>query len=259
MSRSCCSPAAACAASGMRSQHRLRGGQHPIEFGRRGDGNLRHLLRQVRQPLVNPLDDRPLSARTSPGSFVATSTTRSTDGSRRNFSFLPRTSSGVSAIDSANHALRLVWLNSLMLEFDAFQPDRLEVQQIVVVAEVVHADGGDGRRAPPPPPASAADRRTADAARTAGSAARADSRCTPSAIGQPDHRRQDGRFGQPAEQDSAAGDQSQLRHAGKLGQPGREKGDGRGDRPGQDARPHRCRPFPPAPGWSTPCVSRSCR
>ena len=60
MSRNCCSPAVACPASGLRVQHRLGAGQHPVEFGLRGDGNLRHLRRQVGQPLVDPLDDRAL-------------------------------------------------------------------------------------------------------------------------------------------------------------------------------------------------------
>ncbi len=170
------------------------------------------------------------------GSFVATSTTRSTDGRRRNFSFFAATSSGVAAIDSANHALRLVLSNSLCSSSTRLQAHRLQMQQIVVVAEVVHADGGDGRhggRGQEHQPRIGEQRRQPKTQIQRGRQVLLHA----VGVGQADHRRQDRGLGQPAEQDPAAGNHSQLRHAGKLGQPGGEEGDGRGQRPGQNARP----------------------
>ena len=223
-----------------RGEYRFRGGQQLVEFHARRDRQLGNLPRQVRQPLGNPLDDRALLVEVPCGSFEAISSTRSTDGSRRNASLRDGHFLGRVGERQRKPGAVVGLIEELLLEFDAFQANRFEIQEVVVEAQVVHADGrqrgahhGEQQRQPrigehrPQPEAQIQRQRQVVAAAVA--------------VRQPDHGRQHGRGGEPAEQNAGPGDDAQLGHAGELGEAGGEKGDGGG----QHGR-SRC----PAPRWT---------
>ena len=212
----------------------MGGGQHLIEFGRRGHGNGRRLPRKARQSPVDGFDQRPLLfhlARHGRGDL---------DHAFHRGQAEKRLLPPADFLGSLGHregepGAAVGLPEQFVFEVDAFQPLRLEVQQVVIVAQMAEADRRSGRGH------DGCDQRQTGKGEQGPqpkTQIQRGGQIVLDAVGvaEADDRRQHGRFGQPAQQHAPAGEHSQLGHAGKFRQPGREERDRRGHGAGQNAR-----------------------